>query len=304
MINDIEPLVTIVIPSYNHELYIEQCLIEILKIDIEKNIIIIDDGSSDDTPNIIKKFISKQSSSIEFIQKENSGLVKSLNLAMSKIKTKYVYLIASDDLVNPIGFSKCVSRLVLDPNLKFIIGGSENLFADGSTNNTYRESHEKFFKYENKVLREKLFFDYPKPLLLQSTLFQAEAIRDMGNWDEDVLLDDYSMFIKLLSKYNQYSDYIFEPTILLCKYRIHESNSSKNYFRQYSMVKQVIEKYAPDSLKSKGIGYRLGFYIMLCIREKRIVMLKSLIINSNLYELLWSILSIPITYYKYKNKSL
>jgi len=304
MINDIEPLVTIVIPSYNHELYIEQCLIEILKIDIEKNIIIIDDGSSDDTPNIIKKFISKQSSSIEFIQKENSGLVKSLNLAMSKIKTKYVYLIASDDLVNPIGFSKCVSRLVLDPNLKFIIGGSENLFADGSTNNTYRESHEKFFKYENKVLREKLFFDYPKPLLLQSTLFQAEAIRDVGNWDEDVLLDDYSMFIKLLSKYNQYSDYIFEPTILLCKYRIHESNSSKNYFRQYSMVKQVIEKYAPDSLKSKGIGHRLGFYIMLCIREKRIVMLKSLIINSNLYELLWSILSIPITYYKYKNKSL
>jgi len=299
-----EALVTIVIPSYNHELYIEQCIIEVLKIDIKKNIIIIDDGSSDNTPIIIKNFITKQSFPIEFIQKKNSGLVKSLNLAISKVTTKYVYLIASDDLVNPIGFSKCMDTLISSPSLKFLIGGSENLFTDGSTNNTYRNSHEKFFKYENKILRKKLFFDYPKPLLLQSTIFKTEIIRDVGNWDEDVTLDDYSMFIKLFLKYNQHSDYIFKPNYLLCKYRIHESNSSKNYVRQYSMVKQVIIKYAPSSLKSKAIGYRLGFYIMLCIREKKISILKNLLLNSNLYELFWSITSIPITYYKYKTKSL
>ncbi|CAA6812506.1 MAG: Putative glycosyltransferase EpsE [uncultured Sulfurovum sp.] len=300
-----EPIITIVIPSYNHELYIEKCLLEILKIDIKKNILIIDDGSTDNTPLILERMLLElNNQDIEFIQKENSGLVNSLNLAISKTNTKYLYLIASDDLVNPNSFVKCIYTMIAKPELKFIIAGSENLFENSTTSVTYRRSHELFFDNTDEEIRKKLFLDYPKPLLLQSTIFKTEVLKSVGGWDEDVVLDDYSMFIKLLLKYSQHKDYIFDPSIVVCKYRIHESNSSKNYIRQYSMVKQVISKYAPLSLKSKAIGNRLAFYIMLCIKEKRINMLKTLMVNASTYEILLSLTSIPIIYYKYIYKKL
>lgn len=304
--NKKEPLVTVIVPSYNHELYIKECLKEVVAISkyIDINILIIDDGSTDNTPAIIKDFIFNQDMPIEFIEKENAGLVSSLNLGIRKIKTEYIYLVASDDIPCPEEVSKCVNKLCMTPRLKFIICGARNIFIDQPDSNVYRESHEHFFANSDKTIRRELFFDYPKPLLLQSTVFKTDAIRSVGYWDDDVVLDDYAMFIKLLSKYEQHKDYLFEPQAIICKYRHHESNSSKNYLRQYLMVKQVICKYAQSSLKYKAIGYRLGFYMMLCIKDKKLSVLRVLMRNSSKHELLWGFIAIPKIYYKYINKSL
>lgn len=295
-------MLTILIPSYNHEKYIIECLKNAVNVNIiGKKIIIIDDGSEDGTPDIVKKFIKNNpKKDIKFIEKKNAGLVSSLTLGLSLVRSEFIYLVASDDVPVCSGIELCVNKLVENPKLKFIIGGADNLYLDGSLSRAYRESHLGFFNLEYEEKKKQVFINYPKPLLLQSTVFRTEAIRNVGGWDNEIVLDDYSIFIKLLLKYsNKSGDYVFNPNLLTVKYRQHGSNSSRNYLRQYLLVRQVLEKYVPFNIKDKAIGYRLGFYMMLTLKNKDYMGFVKVICASSPRQFLWAAFIIPVYIYKY-----
>ena len=84
------PNISFIITTYNYSKYIEECLDSILNQDqYEGNkIIIIDDGSQDDTYKIIKNRLSIPS--IEYIQIENSGIEVASNYAINKINSPYL----------------------------------------------------------------------------------------------------------------------------------------------------------------------------------------------------------------------
>ena len=295
-------MLTVVIPSYNHEHYVRDCLAAACKINVQYlKILVIDDGSTDGTVDVVNNFMAaNRSVSIELIEKPNSGLVSSLNLALSLVQTELMYLVASDDIPVHKGIEFCVARLISDQELQFIIGGAENLFSDGSFDNVYRNSHLSFFNLSDQEKHKKIFIDYPKPLLLQSSVFRTIALKSVGGWDENIILDDYAIFIKLLTNYSgDRGHYLFNSSICVVKYRQHAGNSSKNYTRQYLMVRQVINKYAPLSLRNKAIGYRLGFYIMLCLRNRMYLELKKIISESSFAHIAWAVIIIPVYLFKY-----
>ncbi|MBE6149980.1 MAG: glycosyltransferase [Firmicutes bacterium] len=94
---------TIIIPCYNVENYIEKCLDSIIKQSIEKyEIILIDDCSKDNTLNIIKKFKKEHSNlDITVLNNEtNMGAGASRNLAVSKAKFDYISFVDSDDILS------------------------------------------------------------------------------------------------------------------------------------------------------------------------------------------------------------
>lgn len=253
------PLITIIVPSYNHDKYILECLNEVVKIDLPKKIIIIDDGSIDNTPSIINDFISKNlDQNIEFIEKENSGLVSSLNLGLKKVETEFLYLIASDDIPNPSGIKQAVEYLIENANIDFFIGGGENFFDDGRKTKIYTQKHIDFFSFPFETRYKSLFLDYPSPLLLQSTVFRTEVLLEIGGWDKNIILDDYSMFIKLLS--NEKTHFIFNPHVETVYYRHHGVNTYKNLVKLYKMVYQAMDILAPEDLKNKALGNALGYY--------------------------------------------
>lgn len=101
-----EPLVSVIIPSYNHEKYISDCIDSIVN-QTYKNIqlIIIDDGSTDNSPSIInKKVVSIKDcfGDIVFISNEsNQGVLKSLNQALLEVRGEYISFCASDDKLLP-----------------------------------------------------------------------------------------------------------------------------------------------------------------------------------------------------------
>lgn len=261
MIEQEQPLLTIIIPSYNHEKYIENCLDEVIKIDIKKNIIIIDDGSTDKTAEVIKNFISNNlDQNIEFIEKENSGLVSSLNIGLSKTKTEFLYLIASDDIPNSSGIRQTIEYLIKHPIIDFFIGGGENFFEDGKRTNIYTNKHTDFFSLNFEARAKQIFLNYPSPLLLQSTIFKTEILRKIGGWDKTMILDDYPMFVKLLTDEN--IQFIFNPSVEMVLYRHHGVNTYKNIEKQFMMVRQALEKLAPNDLKNRAIGNALGYYFL------------------------------------------
>ena len=99
--NKNNPLVSIVVPIYNSEKYLNQCIESIVNQTYKKiEILLIDDGSTDNSYYVCEKW-QKSDNRIKLIRKENEGLSVTRNLGTSKSSGDYVLYIDSDDWVSP-----------------------------------------------------------------------------------------------------------------------------------------------------------------------------------------------------------
>ena len=114
---------SIIIPIYNVEQYIEQCLVSILNKtykDIE--IILVNDGSKDNSMKIIKKYLSDKR--IKVINKKNGGLSSARNVGLKIATGEYIAFVDSDDWIR---IDKLVElyNIIQNEKLDLIIGNGE-----------------------------------------------------------------------------------------------------------------------------------------------------------------------------------
>ena len=98
-----EKLLSIVVPVYNAETYIKQCLDSLLEQDTEQEkyeIICINDGSTDDSLRILEEY-AKKYDNIRLIDKQNEGVSVARNLGLEKACGKYVWFVDADDFIKP-----------------------------------------------------------------------------------------------------------------------------------------------------------------------------------------------------------
>ena len=94
------PKVSVIVPVYNVEQYIEKCLNSLIGQTLDDlEIIIVNDGSKDNSKKIIEKFIEKYPSKIVYLEKENGGLSDARNYGLPYAKGEYVAFLDSDDYV-------------------------------------------------------------------------------------------------------------------------------------------------------------------------------------------------------------
>lgn len=116
-------LLSIVVPAYNTERYLEECVDSIIKqSSSEMEIIIVDDGSSDDTPQICDKFIGKHGN-LSVIHKENGGSVSARKAGVSVAKGQYITFVDSDDWIE-VGYIQRLIEIVkkYSPDLIAVTG--------------------------------------------------------------------------------------------------------------------------------------------------------------------------------------
>ena len=98
-------MVSLIITCYNSGKYIERCLNSVLnQIDKDIELILVNDGSTDNTANIIKQYYSKLEESLTkfiYIEQENQGVGSACNNAFKKVTGKYLTLLDSDDVMLP-----------------------------------------------------------------------------------------------------------------------------------------------------------------------------------------------------------
>ncbi len=102
---------SIVIPMYNTEKYIGQCIKSVLDIKgIENEIIIINDGSTDRSPEIVREY-EKKSSHIKVVNQENQGASMARNRGIEECTGDYIYFLDSDDWIETASFEKIIGEL-------------------------------------------------------------------------------------------------------------------------------------------------------------------------------------------------
>lgn len=117
---DESKLVSLIIPVYNGEKYVERCLQSICRQTYNNiEVIVVDDGSIDKTLNIIRKY-SSLDNRIKYFSKENSGVSATRNFALGKISGEYVFFVDVDDWIDP----KMVEdnlRIIVENNVDIVI---------------------------------------------------------------------------------------------------------------------------------------------------------------------------------------
>lgn len=113
-----EKLISAIVPVYNTSEYLEKSLNSIIKaIPDNSEILIINDGSTDGSKNIINKYEKKYPELIRAIHQKNHGLGNVRNVGLREAKGKYIASIDSDDTINPNFFDEAVEHLKNDVDI-------------------------------------------------------------------------------------------------------------------------------------------------------------------------------------------
>ena len=123
-------LVTVVIPIYNVEQYLDRCIDSVVN-QTYKNleIILVDDGSPDNCPAMCDAWAQKDSR-IKVVHKENGGLGYARNSGMEVATGKYIFFFDSDDSIELTLVEKCVNA-AKEHNSELVIFGRNNVYDDG-----------------------------------------------------------------------------------------------------------------------------------------------------------------------------
>ena len=107
-----EPRVSVVVPSHNHAAFVERTLRSIFRQSAPPaKLLVIDDGSTDDSPRLIERVLQDCPFPCELIARANRGLCATLNEGLAKTKEKYFAYLGSDDLWLPDFLAARVSIL-------------------------------------------------------------------------------------------------------------------------------------------------------------------------------------------------
>ena len=106
---------SIIVPVYNVEKYIEKCLNSLCNLETENEIIIVNDGSTDSSLKIVEEFKKNHDNeNIIIISQENKGLSEARNTGLRKAKGEYVSFIDSDDFVDKKLYEMMIKEVIKD----------------------------------------------------------------------------------------------------------------------------------------------------------------------------------------------
>lgn len=219
------PRVSVLMPAYNAEKYIGDAIKSILNqtfTDFE--LIIINDGSTDNTKQIIKQFDDER---IKYFENdENRGVIFTLNRGLKEIESEFIIRMDADDISLPNRFAEQIKFMDNNPQIG-LSGTAIEIFNEDTSRINYFPSNPEELKTElifnnlichpSIIIRSRIFKEHP--ILFEKKYLHAE---------------DYAMWI-ILSKWVKFSNL----NKVLLKYRDSESNITKIADKQITERKQV-----------------------------------------------------------------
>lgn len=229
-------IISYLVPSYNHELYLPQLLesicLDIAQLEVSAEVVIVDDGSIDKSQSIIKSWVDMNHAKFNIIylfQQKNQGLPVSLNWMIEHARGEYLRHCASDDILIAGSTQMLYNHIKSEPNLLCALADARII---NETGDVIHESAIAF--HGGRVKRLK------RPAHLVKELIQHWCVAGPSHltkkshyehrrYDEFSRIDDYDLFLSLLEIPNAIS---FTEEVV-CLYRIHTTNISKSKDRAW-----------------------------------------------------------------------
>ena len=288
-----QPFFSILVPTYNQCQYLSEALDSLInQTDNDWEAIIVNDGSTDNTANVLEIYAQKDSR-FRVINKENGGTGSALNLALNHAKGEWVCWLSSDDVfeLNKLAIHR--EWIYKNPNYKFFFSNFQQLVGTtGKIINLNPDFDKKMPLIEFQII-EMLRRNY---VAGNSVCIHRESWLNTGYFNEDLrYAQDYDMWVRLMIKY---------PALFIPKFtylqRIYPEQESQRFsnFCLYDSAKssiQVLNNYNIEDLFplvnlqntnsfKKAINilfdvsfdngafiYRIGFHPLLLLKVKQFI---------------------------------
>lgn len=226
------PKISVIVRVHSYEEYVEEALYDIINQDFDDyEILIIDDNSNDK----IKQILHKYKDNIRIIETEGIGLVKAANIGFKNSTGEYVILLDSDDKFKPKLLKELYDNRM---DADFIYSDYIELMDNGTTHAV--------------SLKNNLYNG-----IAAGILFKKNTIEKLGCYDENLILPEYDLIIKLNKNYKG-----IHVNLPLYIYRRHDKSITANREMMKKGILELKDKYAdisqyikePINYKFLGIG--------------------------------------------------
>ncbi len=216
------PKVSVIIPSFNYAQYLPECIASILSQTYSDfDVIIVNDGSTDNTEEVAQKLVSQSSGKVRYFKTENRGVTHARNFGIEKSNAEYVLPLDADDILTVDALAGFVSCIESDPKIGFAYSALENF---GLQNDVWQPG---------EFQQERLIWEN---LAACTSLWRKEFF-NRGIKYRDVIFEDWDLWLQIAAA-GYSGKYI--PKILF-KYRIHQTGRNtinKNRYMQ-SLIQEV-----------------------------------------------------------------
>ncbi len=262
------PTVSVVIATFNRAQYVKEAIQSVLDQTYQDfEIVLVDDGSTDNTCEVVDKF---DNSKIRYIFQKNSGVCIAYNTGIRNSRGRLIAFLDDDDLWLPRKLELQIKASESSPQAGVIYS---DIFNFGNSDPSIPETHFQPLKWpppRGKVLDKLIERCFPQTSTL---LIKREVFDQIGLFDENLPnCQDYDMLIRIATKFD------FEVvTLPLAKYRIHPTQISKNsesvlschiYFLNKAIRSSLIDKTSLHKLHTKISDYYFRYGIVLIRKRK------------------------------------
>ncbi|MFM4704352.1 glycosyltransferase [Aeromonas bivalvium] len=222
--SSVQGLVSILIPVFNHEKYIEECLTSIINLTYSNiEVLICDDGSADNSLSIVKAWcLQHPGLNVKVFTQENKGVCHTLNRLLSEASGEFITICASDDALLPDSISLRLAAMHSDPAIEAVIGDAVVINGDSvEVNRSAMKSlyNANFSALAARPARELVFnWSVVGPTLL----VKRSLYNKIGMYDPNLLVEDRDFYLRCLA----INGLKFIPDIV-AKYRVHSDNASR-----------------------------------------------------------------------------
>lgn len=212
---------SIIIPVYNVESYLAECLNSVKSFSFDYELIIVNDGSSDSSLDIINSFASKFDGQLHVINKENGGLSSARNAGMNIAKGEYFCFLDSDDYLDVQKFEDFVMKAYCD-GVEMAFGNyrylKDNHFRKSETYNLRNAIQKKIPGILSGLDYAEAFFDYKHNFINAEAcfiLFKSDFLKrnnlqfKEGIYHEDTLFTLTCLIYASAVKYYNFDFYVY-----------------------------------------------------------------------------------------------
>jgi glycosyltransferase involved in cell wall biosynthesis len=265
-INTKSPKISIITPNYNYSKYIGKTIESIIKQNYDNyEHIIVDDGSTDNSVEIIRSYIKDYPDKIKLITQKNSGHTKAVNAGFKNASGNIIGWINSDDIYCENIFDKIANEFTKDPNIDIIYGDYYLIDRDG---NIISENKHLRFNYSDAC-----FKGFGRVLTSNAIFWKRELFEKFGYLDEDFIYNPDGEFLSRIT----YKANMKQLQIPLAYYRRHSLTLTTNKNEQVSdrREKELLLEFSNSYNKlpvSKVIPVKYTFLQKIYYSTKRIAL--------------------------------
>lgn len=256
------PLVSVILPSYNHAKYIEAAILSVAN-QTYKNIelIVIDDGSSDDSGRVISAL--QERFKFRFIEQENRGVAKTIERALTLASGKYVSPFSSDDVYLPTKLEKLVGLLEEHPQSAVAYGRIELIDAAGRRIKEIREPYRSGNVYRNLIRGD--FYINGLAALVRRDIYSAALTMN-------TYVDDLPIWLKIART----EGFIYCDEVL-AQYRRHDNHLSGDLMKMIEGEARVLASHKDSPEYNAALKrWNLKWFYSCSLGEKRLAAKKYL----------------------------